>query len=308
MQNQRHAWFDNPLRLPASDDDGALRSRVAERARRLIDAAREAHAGWAPPPFDPRIYAETLGIPVKSVHRNTGALSEWDAMLVPVANSPHILLNGAVSNQRRVAFSIAHELAHLIFEGFAEKRYQMRKKPSRDDDSTAEERRLERLCNIGAAELLMPRPWFDEELDRMGFCAAAVPALAERFGASLEAAALRMIDSIDNPCAIGFFEFEYPPSIRTLARDGRDGIEQKIAYRVKRVFRSMGFPFIFPEGKSISDTSAIYRSSLGMGELKGTEVFHLGRRWERLCVSAFPLHKQTTVEDPPLVVGVFRQT
>jgi len=307
MKNQRHAWFESPLRLPAGVDDDTLRGRVADRARRLIDATREAHAGWAPPPFEPEVYAKTLGIPIKSVHRNTDALGEWDAMLVPYADLPHILLNGAVSNQRRVAFSIAHELAHLFFEGFTEKRYQMRKKPSRDDGSTAEERRLERLCNLGAAELLMPRPWFDEELERIGFCAAAVPALAERFGASLEAAALRMIDSSDEPCAIGFFEFDYPPTVRAIAGNGPATGDVRVAYRVRRIFRSRQFPFLFPEGKSVPDASAIYRCSLRTGELGGCEFFRLGQKEEELPLTAFPLHREETVDEPPMVVGVFHR-
>ncbi len=305
MNSQRHAWFDNPLRIPARANDGELRGEVADRARRLIDATREAHAGWDPPPFEPEVYAQTLGIPIKAVHRNTEALGEWDAMLVPLGDAPHILLNGAVSNQRRVAFSIAHELAHLFFEGFAEKRYQMRKKPSRDDGTTTKERRLERLCNLGAAELLMPRPWFDEELERIGFRAAAVSALAERFGASLEAVALRMIDSNDEPCAIGFFEFDYPPTVRAAAGNGSVAGDVRVSYRARRVFRSRRFPFLFPEGKSVPDSSAVYRCSLTIGELGGCEVFRLGRTEEELRLTAFPLHREETVDEPPLVVGVF---
>jgi len=231
----------------------------------------------------------------------------WDALLVPTPAGYRILCNDRMPAARR-AFTLCHEVGHTFFAGSQEERYFLRTK-ERKSYLTPENARLERACDIAAAELLMPEPWFDEAVGRRGLRAAALPELCREFAVSLEAAALRLVETVSRPCAVGFFEFGLSPSARSgpgSARRSASGQSPTMAYRVRRVFPSRGFPFLFPEGKSVPSSSVIYRSSLQLGELEAEETFALGSRQQaRLHVCAFPLHKREQVTEPPTVCALF---
>ena len=87
----------------------------------------------------------------------------------------------------RVAFSIAHEITHTFFpstHGGARFREML-------DDEEQEASELERLCHVGAAELLMPI----EEFSKMAapdWSLHRAPDLAATFGASVEATVFRL--------------------------------------------------------------------------------------------------------------------
>jgi hypothetical protein len=283
-----------PRELSAS-----ARDAVRERARSLLETARRRNPGWAPPPFDPRVLARVLGIPI---HYQDG-LGSVDALIVCRGGTFHILANRGVAHPGRLNFTLAHELVHTFFEG-AGAQIHLRARDRRAYERTPEGPILERLCDLGASELLMPSPHFEQAAGELGFTAVAAPRLAERFETSLEATALRLVRwNAGTPCAFGLFEYALRPS----APDPSSGAAgSEIArYRVRRVFRSAAFPFIFPEGKSVPRESAIYRASLGREMLAAREPFALGAQRATLRVSAFPLHRGESVEEPPLVCAAF---
>jgi Zn-dependent peptidase ImmA (M78 family) len=258
--------------------------------------------GFSSPPFDPRIVARTLGIPVHF----TSDLRDIDALIVHRRGTFHILANSNVRNAQRLNFTLAHEIGHVFFAG-AERKVHRRARDRQIYDRTPEGRILERMCDLAAAELLMPPAWFDQAVGELGFDAAAVPRLAQRFDVSLEAAALRLLATRDDePWAIGFFEYGIRPSARQRTRKpGRDVVEVS-KYRVRRLFRTRRFPFLFPEGKSVPSESVLYRSSLGTKMLEARECFSLRGSHAEVGVSAYPLHRKDAVEEPPLVCGVLR--
>lgn len=280
-----------PIPVPIRDESAAERE-VLERSRRLAQRLASAAPDGSVPPFDPAVYASLLGIRIKEKR----SLKSWDAMLVPVGRRPLIVCNSAVRSERRRRFSVAHEIAHTFFSN-ADATYHLRTRERDAYGHSPDAHRLERAVDRGAAELLMPEPWFGEAVEWAGVRAAAVPRLAEEFQVSLTAAARRLIEDAAGPRAAVFFDLARPP-----------GGSGRVAYRVKPggAFRSAGFPFLFPPWKSVPDGSLVHRSSLQTEELEGEETYVLGRTEGRLHVQAFPLHRDERISGPPLVCALFR--
>lgn len=93
-----------------------------------------------------------------------------------------ILLNAA-HNQGRQRFSLAHELKHVLDHPFDETIYPDSRYLSRHDFR-------EQIAHFFAACLLMPRPWVKRAWAIEGV--QHLPALAERFGVSLQAMQYRL--------------------------------------------------------------------------------------------------------------------
>lgn len=116
---------------------------ITQKAREMVMGAIE--AGWSGPPYDPFALAEHFSIPVvarqdipeaRTVPSNQGYLIEFNP------NRP----------RNRVKYSICHEIAHTYFPDCADRvRNRLTHEKMKGDDW-----QLETLCNIAAAEMLMP--------------------------------------------------------------------------------------------------------------------------------------------------------
>lgn len=115
---------------------------IEQRSRETALAAME--QGWTGPPYDSFQLADALGIEV------VARQDLDDARLVSVEGRPRIEFNPQ-RRPARIRFSIAHEIGHSLFDDYAQRtRY-------RDmDRRRADDWQLEVLCNIAAAEFLMP--------------------------------------------------------------------------------------------------------------------------------------------------------
>ena len=91
------------------------------------------------------------------------------------------ILCAAGQSAVRRRFTIAHELAHVLFESSGPRA------PHVGAD-------LERLCDMLAAEILMPKAVFEPALGEATVDGAVIRMLASRFQASLTATALRCVD------------------------------------------------------------------------------------------------------------------
>jgi O-acetyl-ADP-ribose deacetylase (regulator of RNase III) len=119
---------------------------IEQRARDL--ALRAMEHGWSGPPFDPFALAETLGMEV--VARQDLA----DARLVPGQGARGRIEFNPHRRPARVRFSVAHEIGHALFTDHGDRiRYRDRSHSMR---ARKDDWQLEVLCNIAAAELLMP--------------------------------------------------------------------------------------------------------------------------------------------------------
>lgn len=127
------------LRLAGAEDPIAV---IERRARELALRARD--SGWSGPPFDPIMIADLLKIPVEA------NASVPDARIVSKDHRLIIQYN-PTQPRARVRFTIAHEIAHTLFPDVAEEvRHRGGNRSSPDDWQ------LELLCNIAAAEFVMP--------------------------------------------------------------------------------------------------------------------------------------------------------
>ena len=118
---------------------------ITSRARQITFEAAE--AGWTGPPYDPLALAEHLKVPVVPVD------DVYDARTVRVsARSVRIEFNPN-RPAGRLRFSVAHELVHTFFPDVAQA---ARHRALATDLAWTDDWQLELLCNIGAAELLMP--------------------------------------------------------------------------------------------------------------------------------------------------------
>jgi IrrE N-terminal-like domain len=114
---------------------------------RASGAALEAmQEGWEGPPFDPFRLAEIRRIPVVP---NCEVL---DARTVPLKSGRVQIEYNPNQSRARARFSVAHEIAHTLFPDCSER---IRNRVSKAE-VTPDEWEVEMLCNLGAAELLMP--------------------------------------------------------------------------------------------------------------------------------------------------------
>lgn len=149
-----------------------------------------ANARLGGPAFDPRGYALYLGLPIARADINSdGLLADWPG------RSCKILLRNcedteqSQSARNRENFTIAHEIGHFLIreqlDGFVPRSL-----------FSQEHRDEEQLCNIFAAELLMPSLFFRQDCEKTEGRPRAILRLSETYQVSLEALLYKLIRAI----------------------------------------------------------------------------------------------------------------
>ena len=133
-------WTNRSVKAFAAESDPI--DAIKKASRSLVLQARE--KGWEGPPFNPLRLAEMLEVQVEA---NS---SIADARLIATDTGPKIEFNPQQPRER-VRFSIAHEIAHLLFSDWPE---QIRNRSVRDE--AADNWQLELLCNLAASEFVLP--------------------------------------------------------------------------------------------------------------------------------------------------------
>ena len=212
---------------PTADAEApAAETLSAEERVRLLARAKLAEADallrqigtdWLPPPFNPFMVAQALGIRCRQA-----AGGNADGLIAVRDGDPLILYRRRRSNVQTY-FTLFHEIAHTLFPEY------------RRDFLHAGDRRLfgpagqlEYLCNIAAAEFLMPMDLFGKDLEERGFGAAQVPHLCRRYQAAAEEVCLRMIEADGAECVLALYE------PRRQKRGGR---------------QSLSFTYVLPTGR-----------------------------------------------------------
>ena len=242
-------WRHSSVRAVAADDPVEW---ITAEARALVYRAIE--AGWSGPPFDPIELAALLRIPVYP------SQEVLDARLVPHHAGVRIEFNPN-RPPGRIRYSIAHEIGHALFPDHAEvARHRLSAGHAQGHDAE-----LELLCNLAAAELLMPIGSFPEA-SSAEFTIDAVLELRTRYDLSTEAVLLRVGRLARDPVGV----FAAAPRGR-LSSDGYR-IDYVIAQR--GTFRSRRGDVV-PEHSVVSECTAVGFTA------RGTE------RWPR---SHDPIH------------------
>ena len=183
----KREWSNCSVRAIAEGGD-PVEALVSKIRQAVFQAIEE---GFSGPPFDPFELAGYLGFvlfPSAEIR---------DARVVPIENDGFKIEFNPNMAKSRIRFSIAHEIAHAFFPDCDKSvRHRLTKQ-----DMTGEDWELEMLCNIGAAEMLMPIGSFpslkDEELTIKNLLR-----LRKQFEVSIEALLLRVVKLTETPCFV----------------------------------------------------------------------------------------------------------
>jgi Zn-dependent peptidase ImmA (M78 family) len=181
------------LRLIEESNENDPVKVIREKARQLVLSAFE--KGWSGPPFDPIKLAEILKI---SIAPNEAI---QDARILPIENGKFKIEYNPFQPKRRINFSVAHEIAHFLFEDCGDT---IR---NRENITLGNEKELEFLCNIGASEIILPNSDYPSRANNTELTLNSLIKLSEQFEASLEATFLRFCEVVNKPCGILIAEF-----------------------------------------------------------------------------------------------------
>jgi O-acetyl-ADP-ribose deacetylase (regulator of RNase III) len=246
---------------------------VEAKVRELVLRARD--AGWSGPPYNPLAIADLLRIPVEANSEVT------DARTVSVGAGVKIEFN-PTRPRERVRFSVAHEIAHTLFPDVAE---QTRHRGG--TSSSADEWQLEMLCNLAAAELVMPLgslPPSDQ-----------IPSIEQlmvdrrKFDVSAEAFLIRVVKTTAEPALM----FCASPV------EGADG---RPTYRIDYSVASKSAPSVVGAGISIPGDSVIY-SCTAIGQTNHASETWLTKKKLALECVGIPGFPGTTF---PRIAGIIR--
>jgi Zn-dependent peptidase ImmA (M78 family) len=265
-------------RLAGRRADGDAKPRL----KTILDRWR-AEAGQVKLPIDVVGLASARGIRVREVEPG-----DWDGRVyVDSGRRPVIEVNRSHAAARR-RFTVAHELAHTAFPGFAaDRRYRV----DGDLDGAAFARNRseeERLCDWGAGQLLMPDELIWSYRADQGL--KAVEKLARDAKVSLEAAAMRLVEASREPVVFMVLETR-----------GDDLCVRYAKVHDLRLF--------VPRGVTVDGRSAFARAAAGgrreraVGALPGRSKreFHIeakafsGGAGERVLGLAFPARRGASV-------------
>ena len=230
-------------------------------ARRMVlDAIDD---GWSGPPYDPALLAQLKGIalvPNEDIP---------DARMIPAGGGARQTIEyNPHRPPARIRFSLAHELAHTLFPDHAE-RIRNRSAQSSDRD----DREVELLCNMAAAEILMPAV-SESGLRPLPLTMDNMLRVRDRYKASTEAAMIRLVDLSTRPSV--------------LLSASKTGDDAGAPYAADYVMCPPGYspPFDPRDVLSIpalAECTAVGYTSSWSGELPGTDG-----AWKLECIGVSP--------------------
>lgn len=157
---------------------------VVLRARQFID---EAGATGVP------VHLESYLKAARATSRElTDMAADEAGTCFPMSDGSYRICVNANDSMERRRFTICHEIAHIVLGLKSDHRTQAwtRSRPL-----------PERLCDLFAAELLLPAGLFKPAAEAAPTSFASIDALAKTFEASVTATGSRYADSVTTPCA-----------------------------------------------------------------------------------------------------------
>jgi Zn-dependent peptidase ImmA (M78 family) len=157
---------------------------VVLKAREFI---RSSNVAAIPVPLEPYLMAARA-----NVREMADMAADEAGTCFPMADGSHRICVNANDRVERRRFTVCHEIGHIVLG-------------LRSDHKTqawSMGRPLaERLCDLFAAQLLLPDHLFESAAEEAQMSLAAIDALADRFVASVTATGSRFAESISTPCA-----------------------------------------------------------------------------------------------------------
>jgi Zn-dependent peptidase ImmA (M78 family) len=180
------------------------RSAVLTQARRLneqyVSLGGDGHERFE----RLKILASLRGLSVEPMDARQSARERRDAVLMPTADGRGKVLYNPSRHSGRINFSIAHEITHTFFpNSVSGARFR-----TMCDPGSREANELERLCDLGASEMLMPIDEFGEALGGR-FSLEIAEAAMSAFGSSYESTVFRMATAHPRLAAAGLLRYRY---------------------------------------------------------------------------------------------------
>ncbi len=244
------AWKD-PLvcRLIAKHRGRDPHSIVEMYAGRLLSEADQTQL-----PVDVETVASLLGI-----KRRLGPY-EFAGRIFADVSGQLVMDLSTNDHLARRRFTCGHEIIHTIFPGFSrEARYRV---DVAVGHNTRERNEEEYLCDVGAAEILLPRELVSENYDSaLGL--GEIERLAEDASASLEASANRLVELARDPIGLIVLEVGHKPADRVKLRRGLE-VPKKLRIR----YATGRLQTYIPRFKSVSPDSPFAEALVSPGAVK----------------------------------------
>jgi hypothetical protein len=204
----------------------------------------------------------------------------------------------------RQRFTQAHELLECLIVALEGNRY------SSTLESYIEGKKKERLCNWGAARLLMPKDLFPRFVREHGIGIEAAERIARAFKTSRLATLRHMVNCYPKRCGLIIWKRAHKPSESVPSPnqaelwddlDGTGGPEKEVRVQWQDLGRKARQEVYVPENKSV-DSDSLIAQALEEGEAKaGREQVELGSLKGTFEIEAVPF----TAGGEPHVLSLF---
>ncbi len=182
------------------NDDLLMELADCGSPEKLISVILKHHTSWVAP-----VPLEELAASVNIVDiRELEADGFEGALLTDSAKQQGVILFKVGAQEGRRRFTIAHELGHFLIPTHVGNQ-QCTAADLRESRCDNAHRRREAEANRFAAGLLMPKPWFCKDIERLGSADIShIDTLKTRYGTSFEATANRYCELSNEACAFVF--------------------------------------------------------------------------------------------------------
>jgi len=244
-------------------------SLILERTRQLVNRLVE-DRGHDKPPFLPEEFARLQDI--KEIVKTD--LGEVSAVLLRFGDGNVIKVNEKHNPVRR-NFSCAHEIGHNLLR---ELKIELNTENiecrtfNPQACATAVGKARERLCNVAAAELLMPELVFKKYLSGFGVSINSIERLANIFKVSLQTTAIRIAEVSVEPC-LALLWFSRPRTKSKVLR---------LAWYVGPGRNSRGKANYMPVHTLVRHNSTLYKAYQDDSPVKCHKLFKLDTVVKRL--------------------------
>lgn len=169
--------------------------QIENKAQRLAESRALTYRDPVGAKTHVRRFASDLGVDRLELRSMDG-----DALSVKRPDGCFTLFLNNSKNRIRHRFSLAHEIAHILLRPLVGLDINHRSPFAPDQDRLGE--KYERLCDKMASLILMPTKTVLSVVNSPCQSASCVPAIAQSFDVSFQAAALRYLSLTPDPCAI----------------------------------------------------------------------------------------------------------
>ena len=243
---------------------------------KLVQNAIRKYASTEIPDFDE--ICSGLGLVVKEV-----PLPVRDGLIIKQGT---ILINSRVQSKDRKRFTQFHEVMHYLIDKDEELISMLH--DATWDQVGEYDRQVERLCNIGAAEFLMPRAEFTKLYKEKGFNVELIPFAAKRFTSSVIAATIQLAQVAPNSCITAICEYGLMPNETMISQDRLFDEEEFTPKPKLRVLYSASAPitkYWLARGTNIPDDHLIHQAFLEVQHLEGESYvpFRSGKKMPCNC-------------------------